>query len=209
MSKRMRFLSQMLFLSLLPLGLAGAAYRETRLAAAGFPLPMPSNKGYSHDAKGLEREYDPFLKALAKGDITAANESYKVFAIPVPNAWFALYFKKESVEQLGWDYEPELENERKSLLMMTRMVGRGQLLRYHAHCKSPDHDPTAKLAPRSDSILPDSAVPVEQFTVEFVSDQKHRFSFLANYVYVEGAFRYVGRGAYPFWSMPDATRPKQ
>jgi hypothetical protein len=205
----MRFLSQVLLALLLPLGLAGVAYREARLTAADFPFPCPPNKSYSHDAKGLEQEYDPFLKALAKGDITAADESYKVFAIPVPNAWFALYFKKESVEQLGWDYEPELENERKSLLTMTRMIGRGQLLRFHAHCKSPDRDPTANLVPRNDSILPDSAVPVEQFTVEFVADPKRRFSFLANFVYVEGAFRYVGKGAYPFWSMPDATRPKQ
>jgi hypothetical protein len=209
MSTRTRFFSQVLLALLLPLGLAGVAYRETRLSAAGSPLPTPSNNSYSHDAKGLEKEYDPFLKALAKGDISAANESYKVFAIPVPNTWFASYFKKESVEQLGWDYEPELENERKSLLMMTTMLGRGQLLRFYAHCKSADHDPTANLAPRSDSILPDRSVPVEQFTVEFAADQERRFSFLGNFVYVEGAFRYVGKGAYPFWSMPDATRPKQ
>ena len=83
-----------------------------------------------------------------QGDMTAVNESYKVFAIPVPNTWFALYFKKESVQQLGWDYEPELENEKKSLLTITRMMGRGRLLRFQAHCKSPDHDPTANLAPR-------------------------------------------------------------
>jgi hypothetical protein len=146
-------------------------------------------------------------QALARGDIAAANDSYKAFAIPDPNTWFALYFKKESVEQLGWDYEPELENERKSLLTMTRMMGRGQLLRFHAQCKSPDRDPTANLAPRTDSILPDTAVPVEQFTVELVADEKRRFSFLGNFVYVEGAFRYVGKGAYPFWSMPDTTRP--
>lgn len=209
MSRRMRFLSQMLVALLLPLGIAGVAYQEARLTAAGFPPPMPSNKRFSHDASGLEQEYDPFLKSLAKGDITEANESYKVFAIPDPNTWFALYFKQESVEQLGWDYEPELENERKSLLTMTRMMGRGQPVRFHAHCKSPDHDPTANLASRSDSILPDRTVPVEQFTVELVADQNHRFSFLANFVYVEGAFRYVGKGAYPFWSMPDATRPKQ
>jgi hypothetical protein len=153
MSRHMRFLSQVALALFLPLGLAGVVDRQMGLTAAGFPLPMPSDNNYSHDAKGLEKEYDPFLKALAKGDITAANDSYKVFAIPAPNTWFALYFKKESVEQLGWDYEPELENERKSLLMMTRMMGRGQLLRFHAHCKSPDHDPTANSLPRDRFVL--------------------------------------------------------
>jgi hypothetical protein len=108
MSRRMRFLSKVALALFLPLGLAGFVDRQMGLTADSFPLP---NKNYSHDAKGLEKEYDPFLKALAKGDINAANDSYKVFAIPDPNTWFALYFRKESVEQLGWDYEPELESE--------------------------------------------------------------------------------------------------
>jgi len=49
---------------------------------------------------------------------------------------------------------------------------------------------------------------VEQFNIEFQEkDLAKRFSFLGNFVYVDGAFRYVGKGALPFWSMPDANDP--
>ena len=182
-------------------------------------MMRPSSKGesepvarhsqsYEHSAKGLENEYEPLLKAVAKGDPSSFNESYTVFAIPDPGTWFGSYFKKENVEQLGWDYEPELESGKKSLIMMLKLASRGQQMRFRVHCKPPDHDPTNGMSPRSDSMLPDKQVAVEQFQVEMAADEKHRFSFLGNYVYVDGACRYVGKGAYPFWSMPDATREK-
>jgi hypothetical protein len=45
-------------------------------------------------------------------------------------------------------------------------------------------------------------------TIEIASDSGKRFSILTNYAYVDGAFRCVGKGGYPFWSMPDASRAK-
>jgi hypothetical protein len=55
--------------------------------------------------------------------------------------------------------------------------------------------------------VPISEVSVEQFDVKVTSEQGRSMSTLENYVYVEGAVRYLGKGAYPFWSMPDATHP--
>jgi len=53
-------------------------------------------------------------------------------------------------------------------------------------------------------------VPQKQFEIEMQAQGsgKH-FSFLGNFVYVDGAYRYVGKGAFPFWSMPDANDPKK
>ncbi|HXY26342.1 MAG TPA: hypothetical protein VEI73_16940 [Candidatus Acidoferrum sp.] len=173
------------------------------VASPGLPSPK---QGYSHDAKGLEKQYEPFLKALAKRDAASMNDAYKVFFIPEQDKWFASYFRKEDVEQLGWDQEAENENEKKSLITITNLVGRGT--RFHAHCKPASGDRQTKLAPRSDAFVPLQPVPVEQFEVEFVADNGKRFSILGNFVYVDEAFRFVGKGAYPFWSMPDATAPK-
>ena len=177
------------------------------LAHASPSLASPAQKGtFSHDAKGLEKQYDPFLKALSKRDASSIDENYKVFFIPEPDKWFATYFKKEDVEQLGWDQEAENENEKKSLVTITNLVGRG--MRFHAHCKPPSGNPQSRLAPKAEAITPMQAVPVEQFEIEFVGDNGKKFSTLGNFVYVDGAFRFVGKGAYPFWSMPDATAPK-
>jgi hypothetical protein len=67
------------------------------------------------------------------------------------------------------------------------------------------------MQPRRDAIAPRSSIPVEQFVCEFDPTPKlkyGRFSMFVNYVYVDGAFRYVGTGAYPFWSMTDASPKK-
>ena len=116
------------------------------------PAPPSPKDAYSHDAKGLEKQYEAFLKALAKRDAAAMNEAYKIFFIPEPDRWFATYFKKEDVEQLGWDQEAENENEEKSLVTITNLVGRGS--RFHAHCSPPSHDPQSRLAPKTNAIAP-------------------------------------------------------
>lgn len=180
---------------------AGCSTRRT-------PAPsLPSTGGaYSHDTQGLEKQYAPFLKALAKRDPASMDAAYKVFLIPEPDKWFAAYFKKENVEQLGWDEEAENESEKKSMVTITNLVGRG--VGFHAHCTRPPAGAQTKLAPRADAFLPLQPVPVEQFHIDFIGDNGKRFSILANFVYVDGAFRFLGKGAYPFWSMPDATAPK-
>lgn len=186
--------------------LCGSHITAVLAHAKPSPARPKPKETYSHDAKGLEKQYDPFLKALAKKDAASIEETYKIFFIPQQDQWFANYFKKEDVEQLGWDQEAENEKEKKSLVTITNLVGRGA--RFRAHCKRPSGNPQARLAPRTDAIVPLQPVPVEQFEVEFVSDDGKRFSILGNFVYIDGAFRFVGKGAYPFWSMADATAPK-
>lgn len=51
-------------------------------------------------------------------------------------------------------------------------------------------------------------VPVEAFEINFRSESSRKdFSFLGNFVYEQGAYRYVGKGAFPFWSTPDTSDP--
>ena len=166
-----------------------------------------SKGSYSHDAKGLEKEWAPFLKAISKKDAAAIGETYKIFILPDYPAWFGTYFKKEDVEQLGWDYEAEADRQKHSMTtLLPNLLGLAGL---RAHCQPPQTDPHARIAPRPDAFLPSQPIAIEQFEVTISSDSPKTFSILANYVYVDGAFRFVGGGAYPFWSMPDATSHKK
>ena len=174
-------------------------------AVAPPKASAPKPKTYSHDAHGLEKEWKTFLNAVSKKEAAAIDATYKVFVIPDQQAWFGTYFKEEDVEQLGWDYEVEAENGKRSTITMVNVVDGTGL---HVRCKSPTYNPQSRVAPRADAVTPLQPIPVEQFTVEVKTDQRKRFSFLANYVYVGGAFRYLGKGAYPFWSMPDASHTK-
>ena len=120
---------------------------------------------------------------------------------------FGTYFKKEDVEQLGWDYEAEADRQKHSMTtLLPNLLGLAGL---RAHCQPPQTDPHARIAPRPDAFLPSQPIAIEQFEVTISSDSPKTFSILANYVYVDGAFRFVGGGAYPFWSMPDATSHKK
>jgi hypothetical protein len=172
-------------------------------------LPESTNTpaAFSHNAKGLELQYQPFLEAFAAGELAQAHQAFVIFSLPNPADWFAKYFPKAQVEQLGRDNESELSTYERVLLRGMGAAPAGT--KFRVRCKPPHADPTTRMPPRPDAILPSVPIPVEQFVTEFdpIPKLSHgRFSMLVNYVYVDGAFRYVGKGAHPFWSMPDASQ---
>ena len=163
-------------------------------------------KSYSHDARGLEKQFEPLLKAYAKGDKDAIDKEFAVFVLPSANKWFADYFPAANVEQLGWDYESEADNFKHTLPGMMKILQPGA--RFHAHCSTSDPNEPTKLQPSPDALVPTKEIPIEKFRIAFIADSGRSFSILANFVYVDGAYRYLGKGAFPFWSMPDATKKK-
>jgi hypothetical protein len=191
-----------------------AIYAGLSLVFCGCPKNQVQSRGaaaqktygaqttYSRDAHGLEQQFEPFLEEYARGNTESEDRAFAIFAIPEASNWFAGYFAPADVEQLGWDYEAEVDLYKKSLTNVMRMVGGPK--RFHAHCTPADR--SASLQPRADAVKPIKELHVEQFAIEFVSEGGRKFSELANFVYADGAYRYVGKGAYPFWSMPDATR---
>ena len=164
---------------------------------------------FSHDAKGLENQYQPFLDAFAAVKPAEFHAALAIFALPNPADWFAKYFAKDQVELLVRQNESELNAYEQALLRSMAAVPPGT--RFRVRCKLPHADPTTRISPRPDAIPPSAAIPVEQFVTEFdpIPKMKNgRFSLVVNYVYVDGAFRYVGKGAYPFWSAPDEAPTK-
>ncbi len=162
-------------------------------------------KTYSHNAHGLENQFELVLNVPPSVDRDTAGREFRIFVLPDSSAWFAVHFPKERVQQLGWDHEAEVSLFEKS--MMNMMKSYSTDARFKAHCQSPESTLAARFGPRVDAMIPLVQVPVEQFEIEFTSDRGRRESVLANFVYVEGAYRYLGKGAYPFWSMPDASSP--
>ncbi len=163
---------------------------------------------FSPDARGLEKQFEPFLKAYASGDTAKLDQKFAIFALPDASGWFAKYFAKDQVQQLVWDNEAEVAVYEESLVTTMKRWPEGTHFRLHASQNRPKSPPTIR--PRPDATLPLVEVPIEQYHLNFVADKVPKgfgrgFSELENYVYVNGAYRYVGGGAYPFWSMPDAT----
>ena len=61
---------------------------------------LPENVTFSHDAKGLESQYQPFLDSFAAVKPAEFHAALAVFALPNPADWFAKYFAKDQVELL-------------------------------------------------------------------------------------------------------------
>ncbi len=173
-------------------------------AGAQTPPTTRISGSYKQNAGGLRKEFGAFLKANANGDQAAANQAFSIFNIPDGQTWFGKYFQKSEAQQLAWDQGGEVEAYEKSLISMMALLGPiGTPLQ--VQCRR--YSKPAPFPPRTDAVVPSVTVPVEQYTVELESES-HRASALINVVYVDGAYRYVGKGAYPFWAMPDATRGK-
>jgi hypothetical protein len=176
------------------------------LAAVSLPL------GYSHDAKGVEAEYQPFLKAFNKGQAPPYDKEFADFILPDPSAWFGQYFEIGQVQALVDDYEAKIAAWQKSeVTIKLKLWPAGT--HFKLHCKA--HLPSDPgFPPRQNAYQPKQPIPIEQFEVRFEADKVGAsggtaISSLVSMVWVDGAYRYVGGGAYPFWSMPDRTQPKQ
>jgi hypothetical protein len=174
---------------------------SSKLTTSAFPTT------YSQNTKGLELQFQPLLQALtSKESSSEIDLALAIFSLPHPSEWFGKYFAKEHVEQLSGEYENAFEAYRGDILDSLRRSPAGTSFR--VHCKAPHPDPSARIQPRPDAIVPFVAVQIEQFVAEF-EPVRHsdgsRFSLFANYVYADGAYRYVGKGAYPFWSAPDTV----
>jgi hypothetical protein len=175
---------------------------SSKFASSTFPTT------YSQNAKGLELQFQPLLQALAAGQNSAdIDQALAIFALKNPSEWFGKYFVKEHVEQLSGEYQNALKDYRRDILDSLRRSPAGTSFR--VHCKAPHPDPSTRIQPRADAVVPLVALQIEQFVTEFEPEHHSngaRFSLFANYVYVDGAYRYVGKGAYPFWSAPDTAR---
>jgi hypothetical protein len=188
----------------------------TLAALAALPLlltppaksqpPAAPATSFSHDAHGLEKQYDPLLKAYSKGEEDAIDKEFAVFLIPDEDKWFASYFDAADIDQLKLTYHTKANVHKRGFLTITTKVLH-TTSRFHAHCTPPDPGHQTKIEPRPDAPKPTRIVPVEQLHIEFRSEDGKKFSDLENFVYVDGAFRYLGNGAFPFWSQPD--RPKK
>jgi len=131
---------------------------------SGFPILTTVNRpaavsfasSYHQDAKGLEAEYQPFLKAFNKGQTPPFDKEFAALTLPDPAGWFGQYFETEHVQALVDDYEAEIAAEQKSLFtIMTKLWPSGT--HFKVHCK-PHPPSSAKFQPRQDAYEPKKAV---------------------------------------------------
>jgi hypothetical protein len=164
-----------------------------RVAAA------PNPETYKQNAQGLEKEFESFLKAYQKGDDKGMDESFGVFRFPKPKEWFGNYFSEDDAARLSADYDRQISDAESSLIQDMNLADPGS--RFRVRCEPRGDSGAGQGGSGGYGIRPLKPIAVEQFRLEFRSgshDQK--FTFIANFVYADGAYRFVGGGGAPFWA---------
>jgi len=171
---------------------------------ASRPAAQAKPDTYAHNASGLEKQFADWLEFRNSGDAAGFRNGFQAFILRDAQNWFSQYFAKDQVQQLVDDQEGEVEAFRNST---TALLDRLMLnANVEVHCSKPKFE-VSNTKPRSDAILPIRPVSIEQFEVVLEGkmpgeDKVRSLSMLVNVVYVDGAFRFLGKGALPFWSMP-------
>jgi hypothetical protein len=171
-------------------------------------ISMPSGirasnpETYKHDASGLERQFEPFLKAYQHGDDKGMDETFQLFRFSKPKEWFAANFAPEDAERLLPAYETDVNDAESSLIQSLNLADPGS--GFHVRCEPRgDAGGAGKPRPEEGGIQPKQEIAVEQFMLEFRSTKAgQRFRIIVNFVYADGAYRFVGGGGAPLWAKP-------
>jgi len=165
----------------------------------------PGAETYKQNEQGLEKQFEGFLKAYQRGDDKGMDEGFALFRLPKSQEWFGEHFSAEDAAKLIAAYEREMSEAEASLIEDMNKADPGS--RFRARCEALGESPAGQDSAGGYGLRPLKPIPVEQFRLEFRSgshDQK--FSFIANFVYVDGAYRFVGGGGAAFWAKPGASR---
>ena len=168
-------------------------------------VATPNAETYKQNEQGLEKQFEPFLKAYQKADDKGMDESFAVFRLPKAKEWFGNYFSPEDAAKLNAVYDREVSDAESSLIEDMNRADPGS--RFRVRCEARGESAAGADSSGGYGFRPLKPIAVEQFRLEFRSgshDQK--FSFIANFVYVDGAYRFVGGGGAAFWAKPGVNR---
>ena len=179
------------------------------LALLAVPLQRaataPGPETYKQNEDGLAKEFEAFLKAYQRGDDKGMDEGFGLFRLPKEKEWFGDHFSAEDAAKLVATYDREMSEAEASLIEDMNKADPGS--RFRVRCEARGESGAGQGSTGGYGFKPVKPIAVEQFRLEFRSgshDQK--FSFIANFVYVDGAYRCVGGGGAAFWAKPGVAR---
>ena len=176
----------------------GKMFAVTLCVLTLLVVNTPAGETYKQNEQGLEKEFDGFLKAYHKGDDAGMTQAFAIFGIPKAKEWFADHFAAEDVARMSAAYDKQITDGQNALIEDMNRADPGS--KFHLRCESRGDVPSGSGKGGSGGIQPVKPVRVEQFVLEFEgASNGQKFLFMANFVYMDGAYRFVGGGGGPFW----------
>jgi TonB family protein len=167
---------------------------------------------YTESEAGFREQVNAVIRASCSGDATTAQRLLDRFSLPDATAWFAHNFDSDNAKKLAERYE-RLSSTHGAVLQKTI----GEV------CENPGSEVVVshKDAPvKAQMILrgdqPSTVHPVvdlllTRFHFQILRNGQPSVSWEEIFVYEQGAFRFLGKGAWPFWTReerPDSGNAK-
>jgi len=168
-------------------------------------VATPNAETYKQNEQGLEKQFEAFLKAYQRGDDKGMDEGFSLFRVPKSKEWFEDHFSAEDAAKLIAAYDREMSEAEASLIEDMNKADPGS--KYRVRCEARGESPAGQESAGGYGFRPLKPISVEQFQLEFrSSSHDQKFRFISNFVYVDGAYRFVGGGGVAFWAKPGAGR---
>jgi hypothetical protein len=171
------------------------------LSAAPAGWAQEPGAAYPDDAWGLERQMQQVARAYYAGNPREFERRARQFALPRPEAWMGRVFGADRAEPLAEDYRRHFRSFQAELARALARSGSrdsGSLQAWPAE----DLPNASRVAPRPDAPVPQEAVRVQRFQFRLGDEGAKSPRWMDSFVYEGGAFRFIGRGAFPFWDYP-------
>ena len=175
---------------------------------------------YPQNADGFSAQFSPAVQAYQKGDAVEGRRLLEQFRIPNSVDWFADQLRPELNEIMAKRYArlfDKFVNQTENRLQdLAQAKGRKLIIDLKP---GPSDPPSADKSSGPGSMKPSGIVTVKQpvcfnafFFIKLTSTAHTVFageyksvSWEDSYIYQDGAFRFVGRGRWPFWQWEDET----
>lgn len=148
--------------------------------------------GSSDTAKAFRRQYAGLVKGYVDGNSKQIQSAFDEFAIPA--SWFNDMFGTEQGQRLFRRYVSEFEyfayQTRQRLRQVTNELPSCLKTKPSGSKDGLNLKPAPVSAPASAQVLP----PVQMYVISCSG-----MSWMDSFVYLGGAYRFFGGGAYPFW----------
>jgi hypothetical protein len=206
-------------------------FRLVALLLLLFVLPVLGQQNsrslVPNSPRGLDKQYKSVFKAYEKGDEKELLERFRKFAIP--ERWFADEFGPEEGQKLSRQYLYRFRDfETDTVQEFNRVIcdydggcNRGQI-----KTRATKATELAQAPPASTPSMP--LLPVQRFRIQHFSTEVgaeentnggygtctccnpgpcYDKSWVSSFIYVDGAFRFIGRGTCSFWDPCAGNQP--
>jgi TonB family protein len=170
------------------------------------PRPIATTPSYPESPDGLKSFIEDMFGALKSGDQGSLSPYLSNLAIPDHGTWFKKIFGAEEGRRLEAKYEELLPQMPKKVSQILKYALDGRRTDVKVTLLQKPVDPKARLAR---AVTEAMIEPIPQYTVSGSSPSEKFGAYLGDFVYVDGAFRFMDTEVYQALSTAPPPRIRQ